>query len=63
MSFPFSLGILLYDFVQIWNEGRRFDHLEESEGLQEVVSELGFVKIENQGICEDEKLSLLQGRR
>ena len=26
-------------------------------------SDLGFVRIETQGICEDEKLYLLQGRR
>ena len=26
-------------------------------------SDLGFVRIEYQGICEDEKLYLLQGRR
>ena len=26
-------------------------------------SDLGFVRIENQGICEDEKLYLLKGRR
>ena len=26
-------------------------------------SDLGFARIENQGICEDEKLFLLQGRR
>ena len=26
-------------------------------------SDLGFVRIENQGICEDEKLYLLQGRK
>ena len=27
------------------------------------ISDLGFVRIENQGIYEDEKLYLLQGRR
>ena len=26
-------------------------------------SELGFAEIENQGLCEDEKLSLFPGRR
>ena len=63
MNFPFGLGILLHDFVQIWDEGRRFGHLEKSEVFFLNSSDLGFARIENQGICEDEKLNLLQGRR
>ena len=41
-------------------EGSPFRGIERSLGSS---SELGFAKIENQGICEDEKLSLLQGGR
>ena len=63
MNFPFGLGILLHDFAQILDEGRRFGHLEKSEGFLGSSSDLGFAIIENRGICKDEKLNLLQGRR
>ena len=63
MNFPFGLGVLLHDFAQIWDEGRRFGHLEKSEGFLGSSSNLGFARIKNQGICEDEKLYILQGRR
>ena len=41
-------------------EGSAIREIEKSLGWS---SDLGFVRIENQGICEDEKLYLLQGRR
>ena len=47
----------------------RFEMRVEGSAIREIgrflrrSSDLGFARIENQGICEDEKLYLLQGRR
>ena len=61
MNFPFGLSILLHDFAQIWDEG--CSAVREIGRFLGRSSDLGFARIKNQGICEDEKLYLLQGRR